>query len=243
MSDSIETYDAIIVGGGHNGLVAAAYLARSGARTVVLESRASLLGVAHPRSLPSGCMRGGRDSFPERRRSVHSGDMRSLHAFASLVVSGLLLLPACSHPKSDVNEEAPKADGAKSNPATVVEPPPAPEPAAAPEPAPAPAADAVVKELRLRPSELTEIADGAKLEHCLDCKRQASTYNYCEFDKSAFWAAIGDANPDEQLSLSVQMVHKSDTNHVPDDPNAPQPHGGFTYVRHDCRVDAVLPSQ
>jgi len=30
-----KDYDAIIVGGGHNGLVAAAYLARSGARTLV----------------------------------------------------------------------------------------------------------------------------------------------------------------------------------------------------------------
>ena len=33
-----SSYDAIVVGGGHNGLVAAAYLARSGARTVVLET-------------------------------------------------------------------------------------------------------------------------------------------------------------------------------------------------------------
>ena len=34
-----ESYDAIIVGGGHNGLVAAAYLARTGAKTLVLEAR------------------------------------------------------------------------------------------------------------------------------------------------------------------------------------------------------------
>src|SRR6476646_3645852 len=41
-----NTYDAIVIGGGHNGLVSAAYLARSGAKTLVLESRNSLGGAA-----------------------------------------------------------------------------------------------------------------------------------------------------------------------------------------------------
>ena len=41
-----ESYDAIVIGGGHNGLVAAAYLARSGAKTLVLEARQEPGGAA-----------------------------------------------------------------------------------------------------------------------------------------------------------------------------------------------------
>ena len=41
-----NVYDAIIIGGGHNGLVSGAYFARDGARTVVLEARNKTGGAA-----------------------------------------------------------------------------------------------------------------------------------------------------------------------------------------------------
>ena len=43
---SIEKYDAIIVGGGHNGLTAAGYLGKAGLKTVVLERRPEVGGSA-----------------------------------------------------------------------------------------------------------------------------------------------------------------------------------------------------
>ena len=42
----MPTYDAIVIGGGHNGLVAGAYLARAGKRTLVLERRHLVGGAA-----------------------------------------------------------------------------------------------------------------------------------------------------------------------------------------------------
>ena len=41
-----QRYDAVIIGGGHNGLVSAAYLARAGLKTLVLEQRHVLGGAA-----------------------------------------------------------------------------------------------------------------------------------------------------------------------------------------------------
>ncbi len=43
---SVPRYDAIIIGGGHNGLVTAAYLARAGRKTLVLEKRPLVGGAA-----------------------------------------------------------------------------------------------------------------------------------------------------------------------------------------------------
>jgi len=49
-----RTYDAIVVGGGHNGLVNAAYLAKSGLRTLVLERRHLVGGAAITEELRPG---------------------------------------------------------------------------------------------------------------------------------------------------------------------------------------------
>ena len=44
MKHSIKVYDAIVVGGGHNGLVAASYLAKAGKTVLLLEAQAELGG-------------------------------------------------------------------------------------------------------------------------------------------------------------------------------------------------------
>ena len=45
-------FDALIVGGGHNGLVCAAYLARAGLRPLVLERRQLLGGASVTEEIP-----------------------------------------------------------------------------------------------------------------------------------------------------------------------------------------------
>lgn len=55
MSAANSIYDAIIVGGGHNGLTAAAYLARAGLSTLVLERREMVGGCCVTEEIAPGC--------------------------------------------------------------------------------------------------------------------------------------------------------------------------------------------
>ncbi len=47
-------YDAMVIGAGHNGLVCAAYLARAGLRTLLVEARSSVGGTASSESFGGG---------------------------------------------------------------------------------------------------------------------------------------------------------------------------------------------
>jgi phytoene dehydrogenase-like protein len=51
----VKTYDAVVVGAGHNGLTAAAYLARAGLSTLVLERREIVGGCCVTEEIAPGC--------------------------------------------------------------------------------------------------------------------------------------------------------------------------------------------
>src|SRR5216683_8023416 len=55
MNSLSSRYDSIVVGAGHNGLTAAAYLARAGLRTLVLERREIVGGCCVTEEIAPGC--------------------------------------------------------------------------------------------------------------------------------------------------------------------------------------------
>ena len=54
MSEQQGNYDAIVIGGGHNGLINGAYLAKAGLRTLILEQRDIVGGAAITEELYPG---------------------------------------------------------------------------------------------------------------------------------------------------------------------------------------------
>jgi len=82
----VSHYDVIVIGGGHNGLTAAAYLARAGLRTLVLERRGILGGAAVTEELWPG--------YRLSRAAYVVGLLRpSVVSELRLADRGLLLLP------------------------------------------------------------------------------------------------------------------------------------------------------
>src|SRR5271154_239523 len=76
---SKTSYDAVVIGAGHNGLTAAAYLARAGYATLVLERRDMVGGCCVTEEIAPGC-RASTTSYiasmlrPEVIRDLHLAD-------------------------------------------------------------------------------------------------------------------------------------------------------------------------
>jgi phytoene dehydrogenase-like protein len=96
MNATSSTYDAIVVGGGHNGLVNGAYLAKSGLRTLILERRPVVGGAAITEELTPGF------HFTTFSYALSLLRPEIIHELG-LVKHGFmpLLMPASFHPTED----------------------------------------------------------------------------------------------------------------------------------------------
>lgn len=98
MTTSRPKYDAIVVGGGHNGLVNAAYLAKAGLKTLVLERRHLVGGAAITEELVPGYRF---TTFSYAISLLRPDVVRDL----DLVTHGLMVMPLVNTFQPDTNGE------------------------------------------------------------------------------------------------------------------------------------------
>src|SRR5919106_5094010 len=75
----VDAYDAIVIGGGHNGLTAAFYLLRAGLRTPVLERRELVGGACVTEEIAPGCRASTRSYIASMLRPEVIRDLRLEH--------------------------------------------------------------------------------------------------------------------------------------------------------------------
>lgn len=100
----------------------------------------------------------------------------------------------------------------------------------------------IKKTVYFTPKEATP-NDAGQLELCLDCDRRSATYTYCLFDEAKLEAAVGEERMNKKIQAVLAMVKVESKKYVPDDPNAPQPEGGFSHKYYTCTVLEGLPSE
>ena len=106
----MANYDAIIIGAGHNGLVAAAYLARAGKKILLLERRSVIGGIAVTEEIfpgykvPTCAHLAGTFS----KKIISELDL-DRHGFELLPLSPLLFAPAQDGNGLIIPREFPKA--------------------------------------------------------------------------------------------------------------------------------------
>src|SRR5689334_8410047 len=106
----MASYDAIIVGAGHNGLVAAAYLAKVGRKVLVIERRPQVGGIAVTEEIFSGFkyFAGAHLAASFANEIVTDLDLKN-HGFEPLPLDPLIFAPRLEGPPLIIPHDPAKA--------------------------------------------------------------------------------------------------------------------------------------
>jgi hypothetical protein len=114
--------------------------------------------------------------------------------------------------------------------------PPSPEASAPAEPAePSAGVTTQIKTLTLEPRLMTWDDAAGTVTYSPGSDRMSSEYTHFVLDAASVEAALG-GRPTEDVTVQVEVTGPTVTNESPEDPNLPQPQGGFVITTWTGRV-------